>query len=220
MLIAFVPNIHFHNLLFRLLIILIVINSKSNKSQMEQNEVDQIVVQCREGSKEAFRRLVREYQSMVFSLTLKMLCDERDAEDACQDTFVNVWLNLHKYNSEKGKFSTWIYAIASNICLDKLKRRKPQLPMPSDESKFRAYAANPSPERQLMNAEWVSIVKVLTAKLSARQQLVFTLRVLENLPIEDIERITNMNATKIKSNLYVAKQQIKQQLIQLGYEQE
>lgn len=92
--------------------------------------------------------------------------------------------------------------------------------MPSDESKFRAYAANPSPERQLMNAEWVSIVKVLTAKLSAKQQLVFTLRVLENLPIEDIERITNMNATKIKSNLYVAKQQIKQQLIQLGYEQE
>ena len=48
---------------------------------MEQNEVDQIVVRCQEGSKKAFRWLVREYQSMVFSLTLKMLCDERDAED-------------------------------------------------------------------------------------------------------------------------------------------
>lgn len=187
---------------------------------MNPNEVNQIVVQCREGSKEAFQRLVREYQSMVFSLTLKMLCDERDAEDACQDTFVNVWLNLHKYNPEKGKLSTWIYTIASNICLDKLKGRKPQLPMPSDENKFKAYATNPSPERQLMNAEWVSIVKVLAVQLSPKQQLVFTLRVLENLPIEDIERITNMNATKIKSNLYVAKQQIKQQLIQLGYEQE
>lgn len=92
--------------------------------------------------------------------------------------------------------------------------------MPSDESKFKAYAVNPSPERQLMNAEWVSIVKVLAVQLSPKQQLVFTLRVLENLPIEEIERITNMNATKIKSNLYVAKQQIKQQLIQLGYEQE
>ena len=66
MLIASVPNNHFHNLLFRLLIFLIVINGKSNKSQMEQNEVDQIVVQCREGGKEAFQRLVREYQSMVF----------------------------------------------------------------------------------------------------------------------------------------------------------
>ena len=175
---------------------------------MEQNEVDQIVVQCLEGSKKAFRWLVREYQSMVFSLTLKMLCDERDAEDACQDTFVNVWLNLHKYNSEKGKLSTWIYAIASNICLDKLKRRKPQLPMPSDECTFRAYAANPSPERQLMNSEWVSIVRVLAAQLSHKQQLVFTLRVLENVPIEEIESITNMNAAKIKSNLYVAQQRI------------
>ena len=187
---------------------------------MEQNEVDQIVVRCREGSKEAFRWLVREYQSMVFSLTLKMLCDEMDAEDACQDTFVNVWLNLHKYNSEKGKLSTWIYAIASNICLDKLKRRKPQLPMPSDECTLRAYATNPSPERQLMNSEWVSIVRVLAAQLSPKQQLVFTLRVLENVPIEEIESITNMDAGKIKSNLYVARQQIKQQLIRLGYEQE
>jgi RNA polymerase sigma factor, sigma-70 family len=175
---------------------------------MEQNEVDQIVVRCREGSKEAFRRLVREYQSMFFSLTLKMLCDEKDAEDACQDTFVNVWLNLHKYNSEKGKRSTWIYAIASNICLDKLKRRKPQLPMPSDECTFRAYAANPSPERQLMNSEWVSIVRVLAVQLSPKQQLVFTLHVLENVPIEEIESITNMNAGKIKSNLYVAQQRI------------
>ena len=187
---------------------------------MEQNEVNQIVVQCQEGSKESFRRLVREYQSMVFSLTLKMLCDENDAEDACQDTFVSVWLNLHKYNSEKGKFSTWIYSIASNICLDKLKRRKPQLPMLSDERAFKAYATNPSPERQLMNSEWVSIVRVLAAQLSPKQQLVCTLRVLENVPIEEIESITNMNATKIKSNLYVARQQIKQQLIRLGYEQE
>lgn len=113
-----------------------------------------------------------------------------------------------------------ICAIASNICLDKLKRRKPQLPMPSDESTFRAYAANPSPARQLMNSEWVSIVRVLAAQLSPKQQLVFTLRVLENVPIGEIESITNMNAAKIKSNLYVAREQIKQQLIRLGYEQE
>jgi len=92
--------------------------------------------------------------------------------------------------------------------------------MPSDESTFRAYAANPSPERQLMNSEWVSIVRVLAAQLSPKQQLVFTLRVLENVPIGEIESITNMNAAKIKSNLYVAREQIKQQLIRLGYEQE
>ena len=55
-----------------------------------------------------------------------------------------------------------------------------------------------------MNSEWVSIVRVLAAQLSHKQQLVFTLRVLENVPIEEIESITNMNATKIKSNLYVA----------------
>ncbi len=187
---------------------------------MEQDEMEFIVAQCQKGSKEAFRRLVGEYQSMVFSLTLKMLCDENDAKDACQDTFVSVWLNLHKYKSERGKLSTWIYTIAANICLDKLKRSKQRLVVQEDERVFRTYANNPSPERQLMNSEWVSIVKVLAARLSAKQQLVFTLRVLENLPIDEVESITGMNADKIKSNLYVARQQIKQQLTQLGYEQE
>ena len=64
---------------------------------MEQIEKD-ILIKCRAGDKEAFRQVVRQYQRMVFSLALKMLCNEEEAKDTVQDTFVRVWRNhLHPF---------------------------------------------------------------------------------------------------------------------------
>ncbi len=187
---------------------------------MEQNELNHIIRQCQQGNQKAFRMVMQEYQPMIFSLTLKMLADEQDAEDALQDTFVLVWQNIQHYDPEKGKLSTWIYTIASRICLDRLKRRKRTQPIADDESVFRDFSENMNPEHKLVNTEWISIVRILAAQLSQKQQLVFTLRLLENVPIEEIETITQMTAEQIKSNLYVARQKIIQQLKALGYEQE
>ncbi|MDD6000586.1 MAG: sigma factor [Bacteroidales bacterium] len=64
---------------------------------MEQIEKD-ILIKCREGDKDAFRQVVMQYQRMVFSLALKMLCNEEEAKDTVQDTFVRVWHNhLHPF---------------------------------------------------------------------------------------------------------------------------
>ena len=60
-----------------------------------------ILIKCREGDKEAFRQVVRQYQRMVFSLALKMLCDEEEAKDTVQDTFVRVWQNIGEYDTAK-----------------------------------------------------------------------------------------------------------------------
>lgn len=65
---------------------------------MKRSVGDDIISQCREGNQEAFRRLMGEHQSMVFSLALKMLANEQDAEDAVQDTFLRVWQRLDSYS--------------------------------------------------------------------------------------------------------------------------
>lgn len=187
---------------------------------MEQNGLNVVIEQCKRGNQESFRALVMEYQNIVFSLTLKMLCDEEEAKDAVQNTFVLVWKNLEKYDAGKGKFSTWVYTIASRVCLEYLKSRKKIYPIPDNETVFRQYISNENDERQLMNREWAAIVKVLAARLSPKQQLVFTLSILENRDTEEIKTITGLSADKIKSNLYVARQKIKEQLNQLGYGQD
>lgn len=184
--------------------------------KMEQIEKD-ILIKCREGDKEAFRQVVRQYQRMVFSLALKMLCDEEEAKDTVQDTFVRVWQNIGEYDTAKS-FVTWIYTIATRLCLDRIKAKKTTASMPEDVDALARFAADTDSQVNLENSEWVAIVRLLASRLSDKQKTVFTLCQLEGLDTDEVQRITGLDATQIKSNLYVARQTIRKQLTELGYE--
>ncbi len=184
---------------------------------MDTGNLDRYITRCKEGSTEDFRELLHVFQPLVYSLAMKMLGNEQEAEEALQDTFVRVWQHIGRYDAGKGKFSTWVYAIASRICLDRLKQHPPQAVSTDDESVFRQYASASDPERQLMDKDWSSIVRLLATRLSPKQRLVFTLCLIEGLPTDEVRAITGMTAEQVKSNLYVARQQIVEQLKRLGY---
>lgn len=186
--------------------------------QMRQIE-NEIIERCKRGDREAFRTVVLRYQRMLFSLSLKMLCNEDEAKDVVQDTFLRAWMNIETYNSNHG-FSTWLYTIASRLCIDRLRSVGHSMPMPDDEALFREYYDGDSGERQLENSEWVAIVRLLAGRLGAKQRLVFTLVQLEGLDTEEVMAITGLDARQIKSNLYAARQTIREQLKQLGYGQD
>lgn len=188
---------------------------KSN-IKMIQIETD-IVLRCQHGEKEAFRWVVQRYQRIVFSLALKMLCDEEEAKDMVQETFIRVWQSIREYD-EKKKLTTWIYTIAVRLCLDRLKRMRHVIPMPDDERVLRRFASDADTQRTLENKEWVSIVRMLAEGLGEKQRLVFTLIQLEGLSSSEVEEITGFDAKQVKSNLYVARQTIREQLKKLGYD--
>ena len=180
-----------------------------------QKESD-IIQQCRDGNKEAFRWLVQQHQRLVFSLALKMLADEEEAKDVVQETFIRVWQRIGDYDTQKS-FTTWLYTIASHLCLDRLKQMRRILPLPKDEKVLQDFANNDS-QQTLENSEWVSIVRMLAEGLSPKQKLVFTLCQMEGLPSTEVEQITGLDAKQVKSNLYVARQTIRERLKHLGYE--
>lgn len=181
-------------------------------------EENQILSRCKNGDKTAFRWVVQTYQQRVFSLTLKMLADEEEAKDTVQDTFIRVWQHISDYDPQR-TFSTWLYTIASRLCIDRLKRRCRMLPLPEDEGVLRRLAADTDNQRTLENSEWVSMVRTMAEELSTKQRLVFTLCQLEGLSSEEVQEITGMNARQVKNNLYVARQTIRKRLVELGYEQ-
>ena len=183
---------------------------------MTQTERD-MITRCQQGDKEAFRWVVQTHQRMLFSLALKMLCDEEEAKDMVQETLIRVWQSIRTYNPEK-PFTTWIYTIASRLCLDRLKRMSRIVAMPDDEMVVRRFATESDSQRVLENQEWVSIVRTMAEGLSDKQRLVFTLCQLEGLSSEEAQEITGLDARQVKSNLYVARQTIRKRLTALGYE--
>lgn len=131
--------------------------------QMDSN----IITQCKNGDKSAFRWVVQKYQRLVFSLALKMLYNEEEAKDAVQKTFIRVWQHIENYDSKRN-FATWVYTIATRLCLDMLKSRQAVTPLPEDEATLQQFASDTNSEKTLENREWVSIVKVLTEGLSPK----------------------------------------------------
>ena len=183
---------------------------------MIQIESD-IISRCQQGDKDAFRWVVQTHQRMIFSLALKMLCDEEEAKDMVQETFIRVWQSIKGFDTQK-TFSTWVYTIASRLCIDRLKRARKVVALPEDELVLRRFASDGDEQLSLENKEWVSIVRTLAENLSDKQRLIFTLCQLEGLPSAEVEQITGLGARQVKSNLYVARQTIRKRLNDLGYE--
>ena len=136
-----------------------------------------------------------------------------------QDTFVRAWLAIRSYNPQQ-PFTSWLYTIASRLCLNRLKAVKNVAIQPDDLSVLRQFASDDDNQRILENSEWIAIVRTLADGLSEKQRLVFTLCQLEGLSSEEAEQITGMDARQIKSNLYVARQTIRKRLKDLGYDED
>jgi RNA polymerase sigma-70 factor (ECF subfamily) len=177
---------------------------------MQQPDISELIKECREQNETAFRKLVEMYQGLVYTFAFRMLCNEDDAKDAVQETFIKVWNHMDKYNTDQ-KFSTWLFAIASNLCCDKLRFRKRRQNTDNIESIHFALLTD-NLENTVSNSDLTKVIHTLTDKLTPKQKLVFTLRDLQELEVEEVEKITGMTAGKIKSNLYLARQFIKEQL--------
>lgn len=181
---------------------------------MEVNEVAQLIHQCRRKDQQAFRKLVETYQPMVYSLSFRLLCNEEEAKDTVQETFLKVWLHLDSYHADR-KFSTWLYAIASNLCLDKLKSARYQVqnsPLPEISERL---ISTDNVEQQLIDADLGKLIESLTGQLSPKQRVVFTLFYLEGIETSEIAVITGMTAEQIKNNLFLARKTMKEKLKKL-----
>ncbi|MDR1585473.1 MAG: sigma-70 family RNA polymerase sigma factor [Prevotellaceae bacterium] len=172
---------------------------------MEESEINRLIELCKAGEQQAFAPIISEYQQMVFSIAFRLLCDEDEAKDSVQDTFVKIWLNLEKYDPSKS-FRTWIYTVAINCCYDKIKIQKPKR---IDEDVAKNIASPDNVEQKIQNKDLATIIVSLVGKLTPKQKIVFTLRYLEQLEMNEIEEITHLSREQIKNNLYLARMSIK-----------
>lgn len=181
---------------------------------MQQPAINEWILQSRQGNTQAFRRLVETHQTMVYTLAFRILCNEGDAEDVVQETFIRVWKNLETFKTEM-KFTTWLFTIATHLCYDRLKalkRKTGSFPIDGEKFQHMQIESAENIETSAINSELAEIILRLTDELTPKQKLVFTLRDLEGLETEEMMTITGLSAEKIKSNLYLARQYIRKKL--------
>jgi RNA polymerase sigma-70 factor (ECF subfamily) len=179
---------------------------------MHQSTVTELINLSRQNDSQAFRKLVEAHQSMVYTLAFRLLCNDEDAKDIVQETFIRAWKHLDNFKPEL-KFSTWLYTIAANQCYDKLKKAKHNYILRLDDPNvISEFISNENIEKTMINTELALIISSLTRNLTPKQKLVFTLRDLEGFEIEEIISITSLSASKIKSNLYLARQFIRKKI--------
>lgn len=182
----------------------------------EQVKIQELIDKSRQNDRTAFARLVSEYQGMVYRLTFRLLCDEDEAMDMVQETFIKIWLSLDKYDGSS-RFSTWIYKIACNTCYDRLRtlQRSPSFYSSVSAPIDCNMRSKENIEDILENKELAALIFRFTQELTPKQKLVFTLRDIEGLEVSEVVIITGMTAEKIKHNLYQARKQIRNKIHQI-----
>jgi len=177
---------------------------------MDQKTLNELITRCKHNDGNAFRQLVEYHQPMLYSLAFRLLCNEEEAKDAVQESFIKVWLNLKSFDTSR-KFSTWVYAIATNLCYDKLKSGKHFSKCLPAETLNEVLSID-DVEKKMIDAELGALIATLTDELTPKQKIVFILSDLEYLSTEEIVQISGMTASQIKSNLFLARQALRKKL--------
>ncbi|MCD4664412.1 MAG: RNA polymerase sigma factor [Bacteroidales bacterium] len=177
-----------------------------------QADTEKIIQQIKNGDQKAFRVLVENHQQYAFSLAFRILCDEDEAKDAVQESFIKIWRSIKNYD-EKMKFTTWMYKIVTNTAIDRFRsiKRLNQVNIETVYEKLEKQNHH-NPGVQLDNRETAQLIRIISETLPEKQKLVFVLRDLQGLDSCEVEDILNLPETSVKSNLYHARKVIREKL--------
>ena len=170
------------------------------------------------GDQAAFEQLVRAYDQSVLRLAMNLLRSPEDARDVYQETFLRVYRNLNTFRFDCS-FHTWIYRIATNLCLDLLRKRKvrkeesPVVATPAGTvDRLESVAeqrADLDPQKQLLSGQIRRRVKAALAELSPRERMVFELRHYEGLRLRNIGEALGTTEEAAKNCLFRATQKMR-----------
>jgi RNA polymerase sigma-70 factor (ECF subfamily) len=166
-------------------------------------------VRCaQQGEADAFCRLVEAYQAPVYNLCYRMLGEPAEAEDAAQETFLRAYRGLGRYDPGR-PFGTWLLAVASHYCIDRLRRRRffplsTESLLPSQEGA----APEPGPEESLALHERQELLGKVFHALGPQDRAAIVLRYWYDLSYEEIGEVLSLSVGAVKSRLHRARREI------------
>ena len=177
-----------------------------------------LIRRAQRGDADAFEQLLLEHQKNVYNLCYRMAGNPDDAMDLSQETFLRAWRCLDQYQFASA-FSTWLYRLCSNICIDFLRRRRRQQTVPltfedadGEEQTYAVPDAQPLPEEQVELKLTRETLAAAMAQLLPEHRAVLQLRVVNEMSYEQIADVLDIQIGTVKSRLARARNQLKKSL--------
>ncbi len=178
----------------------------------------ELILRCQEKDAAAMGTLVVKYQHWVYNIAYGILGHHEDAQDAAQDAFLSVWKNINKFQF-RSQFSTWLYRIVTNKCLnviDQRKRRKTD-PMEIDDSQPWVPLNTVTPEQEALRSEQSEILHSALSRLKESYRTILILRELRELSYEEIAEVLNCTLGRVKSRLHEARKALRAELERIDW---
>lgn len=189
------------------------------KNRISDPDIE-LMLEFAQGSIPAFEQILKKYKKIVINVAYRFIQDRYEAEDIAQEVLLKVYNSAEKYKP-KAKFSTWIYKITANTCLNKL-RSKNNFQIISleksaslDDTKTRSdnhYSRYTHPSIELEKEELKQMVKSAIQTLPANQRMAVILQKYEGLSYKEISKIMGCSTQAVDSLLQRAKQNLKKAL--------
>jgi len=177
----------------------------------ERYDTPEFLRRLRTGEAEAFAELVTAYQHRVFGVALRMLGSAAEAEEIAQDVFLRAYRALHDFRGD-AKLSTWLYAIASRLCLTRLGSSERGMSHRGGDKLARIPDQDPGPEAALEQSEREAALLRAIAELPDDRRIVVVLRDLEGLSYEEIAGALDLELGTVRSRLHRARMDLKDKL--------
>jgi RNA polymerase sigma-70 factor (ECF subfamily) len=177
-----------------------------------------LVERCRANDEAAFSEVVARYKVKIYNYVYRMTGSSEDAEDLTQEVFIRMYTSIESFRGQSS-LNTWLFRIAGNLCIDRFRRAKNHTPAYSlDEPVGDAAQAHEvadhtyEPHRLLENVEMADQIQQALSRLPEKLRATLLLHDIEGMPYEEIAQIVGCPLGTVKSRLFNARMQLRQQL--------
>jgi RNA polymerase sigma-70 factor, ECF subfamily len=170
----------------------------------------ELVGLCQKGDVDAFDKLFYKYRDKIYRTAYRMINNQEDALDLTQEIFLKAYRNIGKYNF-KSEFSTWLYRLAINLCIDELRKRKNSNEVLMDTIPENLRYSD-TPEDIILSEEQESLIWKALNLLKEKDRVVIILREMEGLSYEEIANTLKCSMGRVKSRIHESREKFRKAL--------
>ncbi|SDZ37620.1 RNA polymerase sigma-70 factor, ECF subfamily [Evansella caseinilytica] len=180
--------------------------------------VKKIINEVKRGDQQAFAELVELYKDKVYQVAYRMLGNVHEAQDIAQEAFLRAYTNLESFDMNR-KFSTWLFRIATNLAIDRIRKKKPdfhledQVAGTEDLTYYSQFASDEElPEDKVVKLEMQEWVQNEIMMLPPKYRSAIVLKYMEDLSLKEISNILNLPVATVKTRIHRGREALRKRL--------